>query len=51
MLPGVIPQEIQAAAFKSAKGVVPGKYQIAETSDIEVEVKPEKNSIDIDLKD
>jgi hypothetical protein len=51
MQPGIIPQEIQAAAFKTAKGVVPGKYQIADTSDIEVVVKPETNSINIDLKD
>jgi hypothetical protein len=51
MKPGIIPQEIQAAAFKTAKGVVPGKYQLAETSDVEVEVKPQANSINIELKD
>jgi hypothetical protein len=46
-----IPQELQAKALKLAKGIVPGKYQIASTSDIEKEVKAESNKIDIELKD
>jgi hypothetical protein len=47
----MIPQEYQAAALKKAKGVLPGKYQVASTSDVEVEVKPQSNRIDIELKD
>jgi hypothetical protein len=47
----MIPQEYQAAALKQAKGVVPGKYQIPSTSDVEVEVKSQSNTIDIQLKD
>ena len=46
-----IPQELQAKALKQAKGIVPGKYQIASTSDVEKEVKAESNKIDIELKD
>jgi hypothetical protein len=46
-----IPQELQAKALKSLKSSLPGKYQIASTSDLEVEVKPQSNSIDLDLKD
>jgi hypothetical protein len=48
---GVIPQEFQAAALKQAKGTLPAKYQVASTSDIEVEVKPQSNTIDISLND
>jgi len=46
-----IPQELQAKALKSTRGTLPGKYQIASTSDIEKEVKPETNRINIELKD
>ena len=46
-----IPQEIQAKAMRKAKGVVPGKYQIASTSDVEKEVKAQSNKIDVELKD
>lgn len=48
---GSIPQELQAQASKAAKGSLPGKYQIASTSDVEKEVKAQSNTIDIDLKD
>jgi hypothetical protein len=51
MRPGVIPQEFRAAAMKNAKGTLPGKYQLAATSDLEVEVKPESNTLNIELKD
>jgi hypothetical protein len=51
MLPGMVPQDIQAAALKKAKGILPGKYQIPSTSDVEVDVKPQTNTINIDLKD
>ncbi|SIO57072.1 hypothetical protein SAMN05444166_5340 [Singulisphaera sp. GP187] len=47
----VIPQHLQANALKKMKSVLPGKYQIASTSDIEVEVKAETNTLTFDLKD
>ncbi len=46
-----IPQELQAKALKGTKGILPGKYQVASTSDVEKEVKSQSNSIDIELKD
>lgn len=46
-----IPQELQIKAAKKAKGALPGKYQIPETSDLQKEVKAESNTIDIELKD
>jgi hypothetical protein len=46
-----IPQELQAKALKNLKSSLPGKYQISSTSDIEVEVKPETNTFDLELKD
>jgi hypothetical protein len=46
-----IPQELQAKALKGLKSSLPGKYQIASTSDLEVEVKPQSNTIVLDLKD
>jgi hypothetical protein len=46
-----IPQELQAKALKETKGTLPGKYQIAETSDVEKEVKAQSNKIDIELVD
>lgn len=46
-----IPQELQAKALKNLKSSLPGKYQIASTSDLEVEVKEESNTIDLELKD
>lgn len=46
-----IPQELQAKALKTAKGTLPGKYQLASTSDVEKEVKAQSNSIDVELKD
>jgi hypothetical protein len=48
---GQIPQELQAKALKDAKGTIPGKYQIPETSDIEVTVKEESTKLTIELKD
>ena len=47
----MIPQEIQVRAMKAAKGSLPGKYQIASTSDLEVEVKAQSNKINLELKD
>ncbi len=46
-----IPQEIQAKAAKLAKGALPGKYQLAETSDLEKEVKAQSNTINFELTD
>ena len=46
-----IPQELQIKATKKAKGSLPGKYQIPQTTDIEKDVKAETNKIDIELKD
>lgn len=46
-----IPQELQAKALKNVKSALPGKYQIASTSDLEVEVKPQSNTLDLELKD
>ncbi|MHC5539955.1 hypothetical protein ACYOEI_17180 [Singulisphaera rosea] len=46
-----IPQELQIKAAKKAKGALPGKYQIPETTDITKEVKAQSNSIDVELKD
>jgi hypothetical protein len=51
MKSSMIPPEFQAAALKNARGAVPGKYQIAATSDVEVEVKPGSNTLNIELKD
>jgi hypothetical protein len=48
---GAIPQDIQVNALKKMKSGIPGKYQIASTSDIELEVKPQANKFDIELKD
>ena len=48
---GSIPQELMGKASKAAKGSLPGKYQIASTSDVEKEVKAQSNKIDIELKD
>ena len=45
----MVPQTLQANAFKNAKSSIPGKYQIAETSDLTVEVKPQSNRIDLKL--
>jgi|GEM_PF-344354 len=47
----VIPQHLQAQALKKMKSSLPGKYQDASTSDVEVEVKEETNTIAIELKD
>ncbi len=46
-----IPQELQAQASKSAKGALPGKYQLTETSNLEKEVKAQSNTIDFELTD
>ena len=48
---GQIPQELQAKALKNAKSTIPGKYQIPDTSDIEVTVKEQSNTLTIELKD
>lgn len=47
----MIPQDMQAKALQSAKGRLPGKYQIASATDVKVTVKPQSNTIDIELKD
>jgi hypothetical protein len=48
---GIVPQEITAKSFKDSKSTIPGKYQIPETSDIEVTVKEQSNTLTIELKD
>ncbi len=48
---GQIPQEVHAKALKNAKNTIPGKYQIPDTSDIEVTVKEQSNTLTIELKD
>ena len=48
---GQVPQEVQAKALKDAKNTIPGKYQIPETSDIEVTVKEQATKLTIELKD
>ena len=45
-----VPPEVQAKALKDAKGSIPGKYQIPDTSDIEVTVKEESTTLTIELK-
>jgi hypothetical protein len=47
----VIPQHLQVKALKKLKSSIPGKYQISSTSDLEVEVKAESNTLDLELKD
>lgn len=46
-----IPQELQAKATKTAKGSLPGKYQIPETTSLEKEVQAQSNTFDIELTD
>jgi hypothetical protein len=47
----MIPQDMQAKALQAAKGRLPGKYQIASTTDVKVTVKPQSNTLEIELKD
>lgn len=46
-----IPPELQARALKDAKAVIPGKYQLPETTDLKAVVKEDKNKFDFELKD
>ncbi len=47
----MIPQDLQAKALKASKSRLPGKYQIAETSDKKVTVEAKSNTFDIELTD
>lgn len=47
----MIPQDMQAKALQSAKGRLPGKYQLATTTDQKANVKPGSNTINLELKD
>ncbi|AGA27898.1 hypothetical protein [Singulisphaera acidiphila] len=47
----VIPQHLQASALQKMKSSLPGKYQISSTSDLEVEVKNQSNTFNLELKD
>jgi hypothetical protein len=40
-----------AKSVKSAKKLVPSKYNIPDTSNLTAEVKPQANTLDFDLKD
>ena len=48
---GQVPPEVQAAALKKAKSTIPGKYQIAETSDLSAKVDAEHTTFTFELKD
>ncbi len=43
--------EVFAKSVKAAKKLVPSKYNLADTSDLSAEVKPQSNTFDFDLKD
>jgi hypothetical protein len=47
----MVPQDQVAKARASAKDLIPGKYQLLETSDLKYTVKPESNQPAFDLKD
>jgi hypothetical protein len=47
----MIPQELQAKALQDAKGRLPGKYQIPETSDVTITVREQAETFQIELKD
>jgi hypothetical protein len=47
----MVPQELVAKARANAKDLIPGKYQLVETTDIKLTVKPESNNFEIELKD
>ena len=44
-----IPQELQGKAANIIKGVLPGKYQIPETSGLTADVKSQSNTINFTL--
>lgn len=46
-----IPPELQAQGLKEAKAMIPGKYQLAETTDLKATVKEQANKFDFELKD
>jgi hypothetical protein len=43
--------ELQAKAVKEAKSSIPGKYQIADTSDLKAKVEEKSNTYTFELKD
>jgi hypothetical protein len=45
------PQKRAAAAYRAAKHLVPPKYQLADTSKLTAEVKPQSNTSDFALTD
>jgi hypothetical protein len=47
----VIPQDIQAKLLKQSKNVIPGKYQLAETTDLTATVEEHPKEIDFKLTD
>jgi hypothetical protein len=47
----MVPQDQLAKARANAKDLIPGKYQLVETTDIKLTVKPEPNTFNIELKD
>jgi hypothetical protein len=47
----MIPQDMQAKALQATKSRLPGKYQLAETTDQTITIKEGKNDITIDLTD
>jgi hypothetical protein len=46
-----IPPELQAKALKDAKSMIPGKYQLPETSDLKAKVEEKSNHFEFELKD
>jgi hypothetical protein len=47
----VIPQDLQAKAMQSAKGRLPGKYQLPTSTDLTITIKEDTKTLNIDLKD
>jgi hypothetical protein len=47
----MVPQDQIAKARANAKDLIPGKYQLVETTDVKLTVKPEPNTFEIELKD
>jgi hypothetical protein len=47
----MVPQDQIAKARAAAKDLIPGKYQLEDTTDLKVTVKPEPNKFELELKD